>query len=121
MINRDYEQQYNTPLSDGETGLYEAWLRTLPEEQRNTYDYDLRGFAKSVNFLPVPKGHMPDTYKKPNHPTFQIDSQYNGVDGKYGGLWTNLNNEWTFYPSLWNEQFLDGYDDPTTKIVRYHG
>ena len=118
MINREYEKLYNTPLSDGETGLYEAWLRTLPEEQRNTYDYDLQGYAKSRNFLPVEAGHMPDTYKKPNHPTFSAESIYNGVDGLYGGIWTNINNEWVFYPSEWNKQFLDGYYDPTAKIMR---
>ena len=59
-------------------------------------------------------GHLPDTFKKPNHPTFSIDSKYHNVDAKQGGWWLELpNGEWLFVPSETNWQqngdFLEDY------------
>jgi hypothetical protein len=38
-------------------------------------DYDLRA-AHKAGIVPDAQGHMPDTFKKPNHPTFSVESQF---------------------------------------------
>lgn len=110
---------YDTQLNDIEEQLYRLWLSTVPENQRDDSDYDMRGYAKSVGFIPQEEGHMPDTYKKPNHPTFSDESIYNGVDGHYGGRWARLAGQWLFFPSEENKERIlsDGYFDDTAKIV----
>ena len=63
-----------------------AWL----EMQRGLLDYDARH-------------HLPDYYKKGNHPTFSVDSKYNGQNGFYGGTWSGGPTAgWTFYPNVTN-------------------
>ena len=39
----DFTDRYNTKLSESDEKLYQLWLKTLPKEQQNTYDYDMRG------------------------------------------------------------------------------
>lgn len=39
------------------------------------YDYDLRG-AYEAGLVPGENGHFSDLFKKPNHPTFSIESKY---------------------------------------------
>lgn len=53
---------------------------------------------------------MTDEFKKPNHPTFSNESIYNGVDGKYGGVW----GENSFTPSQWNLQNM-----PAAQMQQY--
>ncbi len=37
---------------------------------------------------PSENGHWPDTFKKPNHPTFSVESQYaKGPDAAKAGRW----------------------------------
>ncbi|HXK19672.1 MAG TPA: hypothetical protein VNG33_17800, partial [Polyangiaceae bacterium] len=44
-------------------------------------DYDYQA-AERAGVKPDPAtGHMPDTFKKPNHMTFSNESQYSGKDG----------------------------------------
>lgn len=38
-------------------------------------DYDLQG-AYEAGIVPSANQHFPDTFKKPNHPTFSIESKY---------------------------------------------
>lgn len=48
------------------------------------YDYDYSGFYMNNPDATVADGqHYPDTYKKPNHPTFSDESIYNGPKGAY--------------------------------------
>lgn len=78
---------YDTPLSDDEQKAYSDWATKGgrdPEQEKN--DYDLQGYFKSGGQLD--SGHMPDTFKKPNHPTFSDESQYHGKDGNVGGSWS---------------------------------
>ncbi len=51
-------------------------------------DYDLRG-AYEAGILPDPRsGHWPDTFKRPNHPTFSDESRYAvGPDRDRAGHW----------------------------------
>lgn len=81
----DFSDRYNTQLSPAEEAIFRQWA-----EQHNRLgdvrDYDLRGAFKA-NAEEAQNGHLPDTFKKPNHPTFSVESIYNGVDGAQGGQW----------------------------------
>ena len=62
-------------------------------------------------------GHFPDTFKKPNHPTFSVESQYNGEkDDLNGGTWQG--GRWgdgTFTPS---QKMLDT-TQPASQLKDY--
>ena len=97
----DYTDRYNTPLSDGEEQAYSAWVKRTGRE-RDAYDYDLRG-AWKADVKQAANGHLPDTYKKPNHPTFSDQSMYNGLDNAQGGQWVDAGNgQWQFVASPHN-------------------
>jgi hypothetical protein len=49
-------------------------------------DYDLKG-AYRAGVAPDAQGHMPDTFKKPNHPTFSVESQYVMDAPTKAGFW----------------------------------
>jgi hypothetical protein len=89
--------RYNTPLSAAEETQYQKWVKTLPVNLRDDYDYDLRG-AWLAKIKPDQYGHMPDLYKKPWHPTFSMESYYS-VPLNEGGNWDEDN----FIPSNTNE------------------
>lgn len=111
----DYTNKYNTQLSAEEEAQFWAWLATLSKKKgrdmsRDLYDYDLRGLWKT-NAGVVENGHMTDQFKKPNHPTFSKDSQYNGKDGNIGGTWAKDNRgQWTFTTSETNLRFYSPED-----------
>lgn len=66
--------QYTTQLAPSEETEFQKWkAKYAPKD--SGYDYDLRGAFKS-GLKPNPAGHWPDTYKKPNHPTFSNESKY---------------------------------------------
>jgi len=81
----DFTDRYNTQLSPAEEQQFQQWAQSNGRA-RDTYDYDLRGAWKS-GAATAPNGHLPDTYKKPNHPTFSDQSQYHGREGFMGGTW----------------------------------
>ena len=93
----DASTRYNTPLSATEEAQYQKWVKTLPVNLRDDYDYDLRG-AWLAKVKPDQYGHMPDLYKKPWHPTFSMESYYS-VPPNEGGDWDEDN----FIPSNTNE------------------
>jgi hypothetical protein len=98
----DYTDRYNTKLTPSEEAAYQAWA-AKQGRQADTYDYDMRGAWKSgASAGDDPRGHYPDTYKKPNHPTFSDQSQYHGVDGMQGGTWGGTDAAPTFTPSATN-------------------
>lgn len=100
----DFSSQYNTTLTPDEELAYKMWLTDLGAKNgrdmsRDVYDYDMRGAFKG-NVAQAGNGHFPDTFKKPNHPTFSTDSQYSGVDGLTGGEWIkDKAGKWTFKAS----------------------
>jgi hypothetical protein len=61
-------------------------------------DYDFEA-AKAAGVKPDARGHMPDTYKKPNHITFSDESIYN--DGG-AGHWEQIDKHWYFTPGPTN-------------------
>jgi len=93
-VQHNLKGQYGhnqTPLDDTNDMLrYLQWARAggknAGEEEK---DYDLRGYYKAGGQLATPGGnpvHLPDTFKKPNHPTFSDESKYSGP-GNEGGHW----------------------------------
>lgn len=102
----DYSELYNTKLNAKEEKEFQLWV-TDESIKRNRdvgsdlRDYDLRGFWKNQG-ASGEDGHMTDEYKKPNHPTFSIDSIYNGVDGNKGGFWGEDKEGRYFLPSKTN-------------------
>lgn len=68
-------------------------------------DYDLRGYWLNGGYKEESSGHMPDTYKKPNHPTFSNESIYHGKPDPWGkkfdgGAWEGDDKSgWTFKPT----------------------
>ena len=83
-----YRQRFNTKLTPEEEKAYADWLakegkRAGRDMSSDDIDYDLRGAWKSGEAASE-NGHFPDTYKKPNHPTFSEESQYHGAKGDDG-------------------------------------
>ena len=77
---------FNTELKPNEEGEFQAWKQMYAPRDSGE-DYDLRGAFKA-GVVPDPKsGHWPDTFKKPNHPTFSVESMYaeHGNPGRWKG------------------------------------
>ena len=69
---------YNTPLNLSNELRFQIAKANSPFRNDSGYDYDYRGFYnKYGNLTPqATNGHLTDEYKKPNHPTFSIESNY---------------------------------------------
>jgi len=87
---------YDTKLDPDEEAAFQAWkAENAPNDSGE--DYDLRGAWKAGLSKDADTGHMADTYKKPNHPTFSDQSQYAiGADAPKAGHWADDNA--TFIP-----------------------
>ncbi len=96
----DLTDKYNTKLSDADEASYQAWAESSGRKN-DTFDYDMRGAWKE-GYAADLRGHFPDTFKKPNHPTFSDESKYHGKDGNTGGKWGGDDNAPTFTPSKTN-------------------
>ena len=70
---------------------FKEWYATVPTLKNDTSSYDLE---KAYGDLPYSQmkrfseseAHLPDTYKKQNHPTFSNESIYHN-DKTPGGYW----------------------------------
>lgn len=96
----DMSGQYNTSLTPQQLTAY-----GLLYSPQDSYDYDMMGaFAAGVG--QGGNGHYPDTYKKPNHPTFSSESQYS-TPQQQGGTWEQLpDGNWVFRATNLNMQNL---------------
>lgn len=119
----DFTEQFNTKLSPTDEAKYQAWAQKLGA-QGNTYDYDLRGAFKS-GAGQAANGHFPDTFKKPNHPTFSDQSRYSTQDTP-GGKWEQQpDSSWVFTASPYQLRHHSPEDlqqyfqkvEPTNKLV----
>ena len=114
--------QYNTPLSPEDqtafqdwtaklsdtrrksANAFEPWMNAAPgvganDPTRDMEDYDLQGAFKA-GITPDGRGHMPDTYKKPWHPTFSDESKYSKGSTDPGGTWVDRGDgKWDFAAS----------------------
>lgn len=113
--NQPAPTDYSTPLSPQEQTQYQAWAKAGNKNpQDEEQDYDLPGYFKSGGVIPE-SGHLPDTFKKPNHPTFSTGSMYHGVGGNEGGTWAqNPDQTWNFTAGRtnmehWGPQGLQQY------------
>lgn len=125
----DYSGQYNTQLDPAQEYAYQNWLQVQSalnkrDMSRDNFDYDMRGaFASGAG--QADNGHWPDTFKKPNHPSFSDQSQYHGADGQTGGTWSQMGGAWYFQPGQANLQFhgadgLQSYfqqSDPNVRVM----
>src|SRR4051812_39929817 len=83
------DDAFNTALTPDEEAQFGKWkAKNAPND--SGADYDLRGAFKAGLTPAGPEaganeGHWPDTFKKPNHPTFSVESKY----AKFGnpGRW----------------------------------
>ena len=78
-----WQNNFNTKLSPD----MESKFKAVYPDPRDTQDYDLRGAWQNGVASGKLGEHMPDTYKKPNHPTFSDESIYNGTPSPTGGTW----------------------------------
>jgi len=78
---------YNTKLSSEEEAAFPAWkAKNAPND--SGADYDLRGaFREGLSRDNAAGEHFPDTYKKPNHPTFSDQSIYAQYAPDKAGTW----------------------------------
>ena len=99
----DFTDRFNTHLSPAEEAAFQKWATSQGRDYRNDlFDYDMRG-AWKAGAGAADNGHFPDTFKKPNHPTFSDQSQYNGQSGYQGGTWSGGDDApTTFQPSATN-------------------
>jgi hypothetical protein len=71
-----YDSNFNTVLSPTEETDFKRWNIDLAARRTvKGDDYDLRRSARSRACRPAANGHWPDTFKKPNHPTFSCRSR----------------------------------------------
>ena len=100
--------RFNTELTEQEAAAYAQWATGESKSRgrdvlMDENDYDLRGYWKNEGSKPQ-GGHMTDTYKKPNHPTFSNESMYNNAlddagTPYIGGAWGNEGGMDTYTPS----------------------
>lgn len=110
--DRDYTDKNNTKLSAKDEAAYQKWAKDNKRE-KDTYDYDMRGAWKE-GVEASENGHFPDTYKKPNHPTFSDESKYHGAEGNKGGKWVEKDGKRKFVAGPtnrknWPKEELQGY------------
>lgn len=95
---------FETPIPDARHADYQKWISQLPANLRSTTDYDLQG-AFLAGAKPA-AGHLTDKFKKPNHMTFSVESQYSGRNGQVGGRWVQATDgTYTFYASPTNLKY----------------
>lgn len=75
---------YDTPLPAGDKGFQDWKEKYAPND--SGMDYDLQG-AYLGGATPAENGHFPDTWKKPNHPTFSDQSKYSKDAPNSAGHW----------------------------------
>lgn len=83
--DRDYDENYNTKLGPDEEKKFQTWKSRMAPNDSGA-DYDLRGAYKG-SAAQAKNGHWPDTYKKPNHPTFSNQSRYAPDAPDKAGSW----------------------------------
>jgi len=90
--------KYDTKLTPTQEAKYRLAAKKAGRIN-DTANYDLRGAwlknPKSISSA----GHLADTYKKPNHPTFSTDSKYSTPNNPGGSWVSGAKNSWSFTPS----------------------
>ena len=105
-MQSDYTAKFNTKLDDTAEASFQSWAKqqkdlTGRDYLKDLYDYDVRGWWKGGGST-AENGHGPDTFKKPNHPTFSEESAYSGGASGLGGKWGGTEDAPTYAPSKTN-------------------
>lgn len=81
---------FETKLTPNEESQFQYWKKQfgIKDDGRN---YDYRGAFKA-GVQPDVTQHWPDTFKKPNHPTFSEDSKYASAAPDKAGAWDAAGN-----------------------------
>lgn len=99
---------FDTALSPAQEAAFQQWLAKTGRG-RDLADYDMRG-AYAADAQAAGNGHLPDTWKKPNHPTFSDESQYASQKSP-GGTWAQMQDgSWVFLASPTNLRGRDPSD-----------
>ncbi len=81
------QNTFDTRLSAQEEQSFATWKNQYAPQDSGA-DYDLRGAFKAGLVPDAATGHWPDTFKKPNHPTFSDQSMYaTGANAAKAGRW----------------------------------
>lgn len=86
LNRRGQSDKFNTKLEPKEEVNFNRWKKQYAPEDSGM-DYDLRGAYKAGLKPDSKTGHWPDTYKKPNHPTFSDQSIYAKMAPEKAGRW----------------------------------
>jgi len=105
-IDKQYfRNNFNTQLTPEQEKEFQSWLKEESKRQRRDIsfdleDYDIRGFWLNKEKTDS-RGHRPDKWKKPNHPTFSSESVYHNTANEiFGGKWVGgVWKENSFTPS----------------------
>jgi len=81
---------FETILTPEEEAKFQKW-KTKYAPNDSGEDYDLRGAFKAGVTPDEKTGHWPDTFKKPNHPTFSNQSIYANAAPQLAGSWNGEN------------------------------
>src|SRR5258706_5940169 len=80
------DAKFDTALAPEEETRFSSWKQRYAPNDSGA-DYDLRGAYKAGLTPDAKTGHWPDTFKKPNHPTFSNESQYAKDAPEKAGSW----------------------------------
>lgn len=100
---------------DGNNVDFDDYYATVPENKSDTSNYDLKTAYANLPYETMKEfaegdAHLPDTYKKPSHPSFSNESIYSTEEtpgGEWGG---NDDDGWSFTPSAFNVEQAGGFD-----------
>ena len=81
---------FDTPINPAQEGDFLKWKQQYAPYDSG-HDYDLRGAFQAGITPDSNTGHWPDTFKKPNHPTFSDQSIYSSLTGTKPGSWQGEN------------------------------
>lgn len=76
---------FETALLPADELAFQRWKTAFAPNDSGA-DYDLRGAFKA-GLAANSEGHWPDTFKKPNHPTFSVESVYARQHPELAGRW----------------------------------
>src|ERR1035437_5231124 len=83
---KQFDEKFNTRLQPQEEAAFKQWKSQYAPKDSGE-DYDLRGALKAGLKPDAETGHWPDTFKKPNHPTFSDQSSYAKYAPEKAGHW----------------------------------
>jgi hypothetical protein len=92
---------------------FEDYYKSIPEYKNDTVSYDLQSAYEELPYSQMKRfaesnAHLPDTYKKPTHPTFSNESKYHN-DKTPGGYWDrDTKGRDRFTPSQYNIDNMGG-------------